>query len=49
MRIATILLFIFVIQGCGQKGPLTLPTEAPQTLGVQEKQESDGSSDQLAK
>jgi len=30
MRFATILLFLCALQGCGQKGPLTLPAAQPQ-------------------
>jgi predicted small lipoprotein YifL len=35
MRFATILLFLCALQGCGQKGPLTLPAAQPQITEAQ--------------
>jgi len=35
MRFATILIFLCALQGCGQKGPLTLPAAQPQIPDAQ--------------
>ncbi|MEO8331372.1 MAG: lipoprotein [Gallionella sp.] len=35
MRSATILLFLCAVQGCGQKGPLTLPPAQTQIPSAQ--------------
>jgi len=31
MRLAVVLVFLCALQGCGQKGPLRMPAEQPQT------------------
>jgi predicted small lipoprotein YifL len=36
MRFATILLFLCTLQGCGQKGPLAMPTPQPQESEAQQ-------------
>lgn len=35
MRFATFFLFLCALQGCGQKGPLTLPAAQPQIPDAQ--------------
>ncbi|MFZ5523031.1 MAG: LPS translocon maturation chaperone LptM [Pseudomonadota bacterium] len=36
MRFAAVLLILCALQGCGQKGPLTLPTAQPQASETQQ-------------